>query len=32
MQKITPCLWLDTQAEEAAGFDTSIFKVAVSIP
>ena len=26
MQKITPCLWFDTQAEEAAKFYTSIFK------
>ncbi|TQF69332.1 VOC family protein [Rhodococcus spelaei] len=26
MQKITPCLWFDTQAEEAATFYTSIFK------
>ena len=26
MQKITPCLWFDTQAEEAARFYTSIFK------
>ena len=26
MQKITPCLWFDTQAEEAANFYTSIFK------
>jgi predicted 3-demethylubiquinone-9 3-methyltransferase (glyoxalase superfamily) len=25
MQKITPCLWFDTQAEEAANFYTSIF-------
>jgi predicted 3-demethylubiquinone-9 3-methyltransferase (glyoxalase superfamily) len=25
MQKITPCLWFDTQAEEAATFYTSIF-------
>jgi predicted 3-demethylubiquinone-9 3-methyltransferase (glyoxalase superfamily) len=24
-QKITPCLWFDTQAEEAANFYTSIF-------
>jgi predicted 3-demethylubiquinone-9 3-methyltransferase (glyoxalase superfamily) len=24
-QKITPCLWFDTQAEEAAKFDTAIF-------
>ena len=26
MQKITPCLWFDTQAEEAAQFYVSIFK------
>jgi predicted 3-demethylubiquinone-9 3-methyltransferase (glyoxalase superfamily) len=26
MHKITPCLWFDTQAEEAAAFYTSIFK------
>jgi predicted 3-demethylubiquinone-9 3-methyltransferase (glyoxalase superfamily) len=26
MQKITPCLWFDTNAEEAARFYTSIFK------
>jgi predicted 3-demethylubiquinone-9 3-methyltransferase (glyoxalase superfamily) len=26
MQRITPCLWFDTQAEEAAKFYTSIFK------
>ncbi|GAB2689396.1 VOC family protein [Thalassiella azotivora] len=25
-QKITPCLWFDGQAEEAAGFYTSLFK------
>ena len=25
MQKITPCLWFDTQAEEAARYYTSIF-------
>ncbi len=25
MQRITPCLWFDTQAEEAATFYTSIF-------
>lgn len=25
MQKISPCLWFDTQAEEAARFYTSIF-------
>ncbi|MDQ3756247.1 MAG: VOC family protein [Actinomycetota bacterium] len=24
-QKITPCLWFDTQAEEAAAFYTSVF-------
>ena len=24
-QKITPCLWFDTQAEDAAKFYTSIF-------
>ena len=24
-QKITPCLWFDTQAEEAASFYTSVF-------
>ena len=24
-QKVTPCLWFDTQAEEAANFYTSIF-------
>jgi predicted 3-demethylubiquinone-9 3-methyltransferase (glyoxalase superfamily) len=24
-QKITPCLWFDTQAEEAANFYTSVF-------
>ena len=24
--KITPCLWFDTQAEEAAKFYTSIFE------
>jgi predicted 3-demethylubiquinone-9 3-methyltransferase (glyoxalase superfamily) len=26
MQKITPCLWFDTQGEEAANFYTTIFK------
>ena len=26
MQKITPCLWFDSQAEEAANFYISIFK------
>ncbi|MGH8970126.1 MAG: VOC family protein [Actinomycetes bacterium] len=26
MQKITPCLWFDTQGEEAASFYTSLFK------
>jgi predicted 3-demethylubiquinone-9 3-methyltransferase (glyoxalase superfamily) len=26
MNKITPCLWFDDQAEEAAAFYTSIFK------
>ena len=26
MQKITPCLWFDSNAEEAARFYTSIFK------
>src|SRR5690348_11586202 len=26
MQKITPCLWFDNQAEEAANFYVSIFK------
>lgn len=26
MQKITPCLWFDDQAEEAANFYTSIFR------
>lgn len=25
-QKISPCLWFDTQAEEAAKFYTSVFK------
>ena len=25
-QKITPCLWFDTQAEEAAKFYVSVFK------
>ena len=27
MPKITPCLWFDNQAEEAANFYTSIFKI-----
>jgi predicted 3-demethylubiquinone-9 3-methyltransferase (glyoxalase superfamily) len=26
MQKITPCLWFDTEAEEAAEFYTSVFE------
>jgi predicted 3-demethylubiquinone-9 3-methyltransferase (glyoxalase superfamily) len=26
MQKITPCLWFDTQAEQAATFYTSVFR------
>lgn len=26
IQKITPCLWFDNQAEEAANFYTSVFK------
>ncbi|MGH3333104.1 MAG: VOC family protein, partial [Nocardioidaceae bacterium] len=26
MQKITPCLWFDTQGEEAANFYSSVFK------
>lgn len=26
MQKITPCLWFDNSAEEAANFYTSVFK------
>ena len=26
VQMITPCLWFDSQAEEAAGFYTAIFK------
>lgn len=26
MQKVTPCLWFDDQAEEAVNFYTSIFK------
>ena len=26
-QKITPCLWFDTQADEAARFYCSVFKV-----
>ena len=25
-QKISPCLWFDTQAEDAAKFYTSVFK------
>jgi len=25
MQKITPCLWFDTEGEEAAEFYTSVF-------
>ena len=25
-QRISPCLWFDSEAEEAAGFYTSIFK------
>jgi predicted 3-demethylubiquinone-9 3-methyltransferase (glyoxalase superfamily) len=25
MQKITPCLWFDTEGEEAASFYTSVF-------
>ena len=25
MQQITPCLWFDSQAEEAASFYTSVF-------
>ena len=25
MQKITPCLWFDTEGEEAAEFNTSVF-------
>ena len=25
MQKVTPCLWFDTQGEEAANFYTSVF-------
>ena len=28
MQKITPCLWFDTEAEEAAEFYTSVFESA----
>ena len=27
-QKITPCLWFDNQAEEAANFYASVFKIA----
>lgn len=26
LQKITPCLWFDTQAEDAANFYTSLFR------
>jgi predicted 3-demethylubiquinone-9 3-methyltransferase (glyoxalase superfamily) len=26
MQKITPCLWFDTEAEDAANYYTSVFK------
>ena len=26
MQRITPCLWFDTQAEEAANFYVSLFE------
>ena len=26
MQRITPCLWFDTQAEEAASFYVSLFE------
>ncbi len=26
MKKITPCLWFDHQAEEAAKFHASVFK------
>lgn len=26
MQKITPCLWFDTEGEDAANFYTSVFK------
>ncbi len=26
MQKITPCLWFDTQAEQAATFYISVFR------
>jgi predicted 3-demethylubiquinone-9 3-methyltransferase (glyoxalase superfamily) len=26
IQRITPCLWFDDQAEEAAGFYTTVFK------
>jgi predicted 3-demethylubiquinone-9 3-methyltransferase (glyoxalase superfamily) len=26
MQQVTPCLWFDNHAEEAAEFYTSIFK------
>ena len=31
-QKITPCLWFDDQAEEAAAFYTSIFPDSRSSP
>jgi predicted 3-demethylubiquinone-9 3-methyltransferase (glyoxalase superfamily) len=27
IQKITPCLWFDHQAEEAAAFYTAIFHI-----
>ena len=26
MRKITPCLWFDTQAEEAGKFYTTVFR------
>ena len=29
MQRITPCLWFDTQAEEAANFYVSLFEDSV---
>ncbi len=35
MQKITPCLWFDSQAEEAAKFYTSVFpnsKILETVP
>jgi predicted 3-demethylubiquinone-9 3-methyltransferase (glyoxalase superfamily) len=35
MQKITPCLWFDSEAEEAANFYTSIFpnsKILETVP